>query len=89
MSRSVAHLLIFMRPEDGNDGAASGVIPIRRKENGRSFMVTNYPQQLTATAARHARDERKASWPGRWGVSASCSAGFAATTRCCTSRAIA
>jgi hypothetical protein len=48
----VAYLLIFLSHDDGNGRATYGVIPIghKRKGTGRSFMVTNYPQQLTATA---------------------------------------
>ena len=50
-------------------------------------MVTNYPQQLTATArTRQPTRATTASWRGRLDVSASWSAGFAATTRCCTSK---
>ena len=51
-------------------------------------MVTNYPQQLTATAEL-AHDTTEGLARGRSGGSASSCAGFVATTRFCTSKATA
>jgi hypothetical protein len=47
----MAHALIFNTVTDGNGWVTLGVLDVVvRKGTGRSFMVTNYPQQLTATA---------------------------------------